>query len=39
MRHRMFAMVFYVEEVEVFRPEMALERQRVFAGAKVLADG
>jgi hypothetical protein len=39
VRHKMFAMVFYVGEVEVFRPETALERQRVFAGAEVLADG
>lgn len=39
MRHKMFAMVFYVGEVEVFRPETALERQLVFAGAEVLADG
>jgi hypothetical protein len=39
VRHKMFAMVFYVGEVEVFRPEMALERRRVIAGAEVLADG
>ena len=39
MRHKMFAMVFYVGEVEVFRPEAVLERRRVFAGAQVLADG
>jgi hypothetical protein len=35
----MFAMVFYVEEVEVFRPEAVRERRRVFVGAEVLADG
>jgi hypothetical protein len=35
----MFAMVFYVGEVEVFRPETVLERRRVFAGGEVMMDG
>jgi hypothetical protein len=35
----MLAMVFYVGEVEVFRPEAMLERRRVFAGAEIPADG